>query len=176
MSDLLLVVDMQNDFIDGSLGTPEAQAIVPYVVARIKGHMGPVLYTQDTHDHDYLSTQEGHHLPVPHCIRGEKGWKIQPDVEAALQAKGAHGVEKETFAAKDLIGLVQDLQADKPLTSITLLGLCTDICVISNALLLKGFFPELPLYVDARGSAGVSPESHDRALAALGPCQINVLF
>lgn len=175
MNDLLIVVDMQNDFVDGSLGSPEAQAIVPYVVDRIRGHVGPVIYTQDTHAEDYLQTQEGHHLPVPHCVKGQKGWDLHPEVAEALAAKGAQGVEKVTFGAHDMIGLVQALQKDRPLTSATLLGLCTDICVISNALLLKAFFPDLPLYVDAKGSAGVTPESHERALAALGPCQVNVL-
>lgn len=175
MHDLLIVVDMQQDFVAGALGTPEAEAIVPYVVERIKGHDGPILYSLDSHDEDYLTTQEGQHLPVAHCIKGSEGWALEPQVAEALEAKRAEGVEKATFGAKDLIPKIEALQAMQPLTSISLLGLCTDICVISNALLIKSFFPEIPLYVDAKGSAGVSPESHEQALAALAACQVHVL-
>lgn len=176
MHDLLIVVDMQKDFVHGSLGSPEAEAIVPYVVKRIEAHRGPIIYTLDSHEENYLSTQEGHHLPIAHCVKGEEGWELEERVAAALKAKGAKAIEKVTFGAKDLPSTIQELQKEKPLTSITLMGLCTDICVISNALLIKAFFPEIPLYVDAKGSAGVTPESHDRALEALGPCQISVLY
>ena len=144
---VLVVVDMQNDFITGALGTPEAQAIVPRVVEKIRGFDGTVLFTQDTHGKDYLQTQEGKNLPVEHCLRGTWGWQLEPRVEAARKSVP---IEKPTFGSK---GLAEVLKArhtyEGPLEEIQLIGLCTDICVISNALLLKAFLPEVKISVDA---------------------------
>lgn len=174
MNDVLIVVDMQNDFVTGSLGTDEAKAIVDNVVQRIQHHNGPVFYTQDTHAQDYLTTQEGHHLPVPHCQIDTPGWAIEPAVEDALRRAGAIGIEKDTFGAKDLIPELEKIIAQKPITSITMVGLCTDICVISNALLIKAYFPDIPLYVDATACAGATPQGHDTALDAMRACQVVV--
>lgn len=170
---VLVVVDMQNDFITGSLGTPEAQAIVPKVVEKIQGFGGTVLYTQDTHGADYLQTQEGRNLPVEHCLKGTWGWQLEPRVEAV---RASTPIEKPTFGSK---GLAEVLKAqhtyEGPLEEIQLVGLCTDICVISNALLLKAFLPEVKLTVDASCCAGVTPESHRTALEAMRACQIEIL-
>jgi nicotinamidase-related amidase len=169
---VLIVVDMQNDFIDGALGTPEAVAIVPNVVEKIKNFDGRVIATRDTHGEDYLNTQEGKYLPVEHCIRGTKGWEIRPEIQALISETP---VDKETFGST---GLGQVLKAyhqyEQPIESITLVGLCTDICVISNAMLLKAFLPEVPILVDASCCAGVTPESHTRALEAMKACQIQI--
>ena len=165
----LIVVDMQNDFIDGTLGTPEAVAILPYVKERIESFDGKVLFTRDTHFEDYESTQEGKNLPVRHCIKDTDGWQIHPLLEPLRKTPA---IDKITFGSKDLVEI---LSHEKKIESITFLGLCTDICVISNAMLVKAFYPEIPLYVDAKGCAGVTPESHKNALAAMKTCQINVL-
>ena len=164
----LVVVDMQNDFIDGALGSPEAVAILPYVEERIKTFDGEVLFTRDTHFEDYPSTAEGKKLPVAHCIKDTDGWQIRAELDALRKTAP---IDKITFGSKDLVAYF----ADKSPESITLLGLCTDICVISNALLLKAFYPELPIAVDAKGCAGVTPESHENALAAMKMCQIDIL-
>lgn len=171
MQEVLVVVDMQNDFIDGALGSAEAQAIVPYVIDRVKNFQGPVIFTRDTHTKEYLSTQEGAHLPVVHCVKGTPGWEIQEDLEALRKTPA---IDKETFGAKALPEVLAVLDAQEPLKKVTFLGLDTDICVISNALLTKAFFPELPLAVDAKGCAGVTPESHENALQALAVCQVAI--
>ncbi|MFY9131325.1 MAG: isochorismatase family cysteine hydrolase, partial [Saccharofermentanales bacterium] len=159
MQDILIVVDMQNDFVDGSLGTPEAQRIVDHVVEKIMHFEGRVLFTQDTHESDYLETQEGVRLPVEHCIRGTKGWELVPAIEALLMPE-SQVIEKPTFGSSELVGLLERLNEEEPIRSITLAGLCTDICVISNALLIKAYFPEIPIAVDATCCAGVTVESH----------------
>ena len=164
----LIVVDMQNDFIDGALGTPEARAIVPYVARKIKEFDGEVLFTRDTHFMNYMDSAEGKKLPVPHCIKDTDGWQIRSELQA-LSKKPP--IDKLTFGSKELAAYF----SDKDVESITLLGLCTDICVISNALLLKAFYPEIPIAVDAGGCAGVTPESHQNALNAMKMCQIDIL-
>jgi nicotinamidase-related amidase len=174
MQDILIVVDMQNDFVDGSLGTPEAQRIVDHVVEKIMHFEGRVLFTQDTHESDYLETQEGVRLPVEHCIRGTKGWELVPAIEALLMPE-SKVIEKPTFGSSELVGLLERLNEEEPIRSITLAGLCTDICVISNALLIKAYFPEIPIAVDATCCAGVTVESHRRALDAMRVCQIDVI-
>ena len=166
--DVLIVVDMQNDFITGSLGTCEAQAILPRVVQKMQNFSGLILATRDTHPQGYLSTQEGRHLPVVHCVQGTEGWQLHPSVEALLTEPP---INKPTFGSADLVARLQMVE---PLDSITLIGLCTDICVLSNALLLKAFFPEAPISVDASCCAGVTPESHRRALEAMQVCQIQI--
>lgn len=176
---VLVVVDMQNDFVDGSLGTPEAAAVVPNVVEKIRTWDGAVYATQDTHFANYLETQEGQILPVPHCIQGTEGWRIVPPVRAALTRGAAQNesvlyVTKATFGSRDLAELLARRHEDAPIEEIVLIGLCTDICVISNALVLKAFLPEVPVAVDAVCCAGVTPESHRNALAAMKMCQIKI--
>lgn len=169
---LLIVVDMQEDFIDGALGTPEAVSIVPKVVAAVKRFPGKVLFTRDTHTPDYLATQEGRNLPVPHCIQGTPGWELHPDLAAFCTEPP---IDKPTFGSADLGERLRRLNETDPIESVTLIGLCTDICVISNALLVKAFLPEAVVTVDASCCAGVTPESHRLALAAMKACQIQIL-
>lgn len=177
---VLVVIDMQNDFIDGSLGTPEAVQIVPNVVEKIRTWDGVVYATQDTHFPDYLDTQEGRVLPVEHCIQGTDGWKVEPSVRKAL-AEGAERndstlyITKSTFGSRDLADLLAERRREEPIEEIMLVGLCTDICVISNALVLKVFLPDVPITVDAACCAGVNPESHRNALEAMKMCQIRIV-
>ncbi len=173
MKKLLLVIDMQNDFIDGALGTKEAEAIVPNVVKRIQEFEGDVLYTRDTHSEDYMETQEGKNLPVPHCIKGTPGWELCPELKALRDAGHSPVLDKLTFGAKDLPAYLET-RYPRGLESAELIGLCTDICVISNAMVLKAFFPELPVSVTASCCAGVTPESHENALNAMKMCQIAI--
>ena len=168
MRKALVVVDMQNDFIDGALGTTEAQEMLPRMVAKLTAEQaaGTVLvFTMDTHGADYLQTQEGQKLPVEHCIRARPAGRLQ--MRSNL-CRGAQIVEKPAFGATDLPALLADYD------EIELVGLCTDICVISNALLLKAFYPEKPISVDASCCAGVTPESHANAVAAMRMCQVEV--
>lgn len=169
---VLVVIDMQNDFITGSLGTKEAQAIVEKVCRKIQGFDGEVLFTLDTHGPDYLETQEGRLLPVAHCIKGTPGWELEPRVKALCRTTP---IEKPTFGST---GLADVLQAKHiyggGLDEVVFVGLCTDICVVSNALLVKARLPEVPLTVDASCCAGVTPEAHQHALAVLRSCLINV--
>lgn len=171
MRSLLVVVDMQNDFISGALGTQEAQAIVPLVIQRIQEFSGDIVYTRDTHEEDYLTTQEGKHLPVIHCVKGTPGWGIHPEVLAAGEGKTAGIIDKPTFGSQELCHFAEAGKYD----SIELIGLCTDICVISNALCLKSVLWETPIGVRPSCCAGVTPESHNNALAALRMCQIDLL-
>lgn len=173
MKQFLIVVDLQKDFVDGALGTPEAVAIVPRVVEKIRQFSGDIFVTLDTHGTDYLQTSEGRHLPVPHCIRGTEGWQLNQAVAQALTGKDYRTVEKPAFGSVQLPQLIS--QAAKGETfSLELVGLCTDICVVSNALLLKANFPEVPISVDAACCAGVTPETHQAALNTMVCCQIEV--
>ncbi len=172
MQDILIVVDMQNDFIDGALGTAEAVEIVPRVAEKIRGFNGKVLFTRDTHPENYLETQEGRKLPVVHCVKGTPGWEIRPELMALCRTEP---IDKPTFGSTRLGEVLLGLNTLDPIGSVTLIGLCTDICVISNALLVKAFLPEVPVAVDAACCAGVSPESHKTALDAMRVCQIEVL-
>lgn len=169
MSKLLVVVDMQKDFVDGSLGTKEAVAIVPQVVQEIENFDGDIVFTLDTHSSIYLETQEGKNLPVPHCIKGTEGWKLDKAIEPL--ASGRRIFEKPTFGSVELAEYVADSDYD----DITLIGLCTDICVLSNAMLIKAFLPEVKVSVKADSCAGVTPESHENALLAMKMCQINII-
>ncbi len=171
MQNILVVVDMQNDFIDGALGTKEAIAIVPGVKQKIRDFQGKVFFTRDTHGTDYMSTQEGQKLPVPHCIKGTDGWQIHPDLQPLCQGTL---IDKVTFGSSELAALLQAEDQKEPVDSITFIGLCTDICVISNALLAKAFLPEAKIIVDASCCAGVTPESHRNALKAMKVCQIQI--
>lgn len=176
MKDLLIVIDMQNDFINGSLGTKEAEAIVPKVLNKVNAFHGIVIFTRDTHTSQYLQTAEGRKLPIEHCIKGTKGWEIHPQLEEAREKLGADVFDKITFGSKELaIYLADNLKKLGGISSITLCGLCTDICVISNALLIKAFLPEIPIIVDSACCAGVSPESHLNALEAMKMCQIEII-
>lgn len=174
MKKILVVVDMQKDFVDGALGTKEAVAIVDNVVNKINGHDGDIFVTYDTHFENYMETSEGKKLPVPHCIKGTDGWKLNDKVQAALAAKTYTEVEKITFGSVDLPQLVKKAVGDGEF-EIELVGLCTDICVVSNALLLKATFPEVAISVDASCCAGVTPDTHNAALATMKMCQINVV-
>ena len=169
---VLVVVDMQNDFIDGALGTPEARKIVPAVVEKIKGWTGEIYATMDTHQPDYLATQEGRNLPVAHCIEGTPGWEIAPAIREALT--NVTCLTKPTFGSRSLAETLVIVNQDQPIEEIVLIGLCTDICVISNAMVLKAFLPEVPITVDASCCAGVTPESHRNALSAMKMCQIGI--
>ena len=162
----LIVIDMQHDFIDGSLGTKEAQAIVPAVAAKIKEYKAAgaqIIFTRDTHHENYLDTAEGKKLPVVHCIEGTQGWEIS----SALDTEGCEIIDKPSFGYTGW--------TNYDFTEIELIGLCTDICVVSNALILKALFPEVPVRVDSACCAGVTPASHDAALTTMGMCQVEVI-
>lgn len=159
----LIVVDVQNDFIDGALGSPDAVEIVPRVKEKIDKFDGTVLYTRDTHGENYMETQEGSFLPVPHCIKGSAGWEISPE----LDVKGMV-FDKPTFGSRELAEYLSEQEVD----SVELIGLDTDICVLSNALLIKAFMPEVPVKVDASCCARSSKENHRQALEAMKICQI----
>lgn len=170
MRKILLVIDMQNDFIDGALGTPEAMSIVNHVVAEIKKYpTSDIIATRDTHTANYLDSQEGRNLPVPHCVKGTPGWELHPKIAAALGS--AEIFDKPTFGSKELAEHLAQLARQEDL-DITLVGLCTDICVVSNALLIKAFLPETPVRVITGCCAGVTPESHQAALETMKMCQV----
>ena len=166
---ILVVVDMQNDFIDGALGTSEAVAIVPYVKQVIESFDGKVFFTRDTHFDDYMNTQEGKNLPVPHCIKGSDGWQIRPELDSLRKTEA---IDKVTFGSSALVDL---LKKEKDIEEITFIGLCTDICVISNVAVVKAFFPEIPISVDAKACAGVTPQSHRTALEAMKAIQVKII-
>ena len=172
MKKAVVVVDMQNDFIDGSLGTKEAQEMLPRLKAKLQKVAAnddtELIFTMDTHGENYLSTQEGKNLPVEHCIKGTQGWQITEEL-AEFVKQAIAVVEKPTFGSMDIIKWLKG--ADE----VELVGLCTDICVISNALLIKAAYPETVVSVDAACCAGVTPESHKNALEAMKMCQIKVL-
>lgn len=172
MRKILVVVDMQKDFIDGALGTKEAQKIVPAVVEKIKNYpIEDVYVTKDTHQADYMETSEGKHLPVIHCVKGTPGWELKEEI--AVLTEGACAIEKPTFGSIELMELLKKENA-KEILEIELVGVCTDICVVSNALLLKAAMPENVIRVDKQCCAGVTPESHEAALATMQMCQIEV--
>ena len=171
MQEILIVVDMQNDFVTGALGSPEAVAVLPKIVEKVRGFNGRVLFTRDTHEANYLDTQEGRKLPVVHCVRNTPGWQICPELEAIRKEQP---VDKCTFGSIGLGTVLRAADKENPISRITLVGVCTDICVISNALLLKAFLSETEIVVDAACCAGVTPESHHTALAAMKACQITI--
>ena len=165
----LIVVDMQVDFITGSLGSELATAIVPNVVEKVKSFDGKVIFTRDTHFEDYMNTQEGRNLPVPHCIKDSDGWHICDELKPYVSTV----IDKLTFGSIDLPDIIKSYEEE--IESIELCGLCTDICVISNAMLLKAAFPEVHITVDSACSAGVSVESHNTALNAMRAVQIEII-
>lgn len=172
MRKILVVVDMQNDFIDAALGTPEAVAIVDAVKEKIGSYPAEdVIATMDTHGENYMESQEGQNLPVMHCIKGTDGWKIRPDIAELLE--GAKIYEKPTFGSTALAADLKALSETEEI-ELELIGLCTDICVVSNALLLKAAMPEVKISVDASCCAGVTPQKHLAALETMRSCQVNV--
>lgn len=173
MKKFLIVVDMQKDFVDGALGTKEAVAIVPAAAEKISAFDGEIFVTLDTHFDNYMTTNEGRHLPVPHCIKGTEGWQLDKAVAKALDGKNYTAVEKNTFGSVELPGLIKKAAGNDDFT-VELIGLCTDICVVSNALLIKANFPEAEIAVDAKCCAGVTPQAHEAALATMASCQITV--
>lgn len=173
MKKFLIVVDMQKDFVDGALGTKEAEAIVPAVREKIENFDGEIIVTYDTHFEDYTETSEGEKLPVPHCIKDTDGWQLNDEIQKALEGKDYTVVEKITFGSVDLPDFIEE-KTEGENFSAELVGLCTDICVVSNALVLKANFPEADLSVDSSCCAGVTPETHEAALTTMKMCQITI--
>ena len=174
MKKLLIVVDMQKDFVDGALGTKEAVAILDNVVRKIEEFDGDIIVTYDTHPENYLDTQEGKNLPVPHCIKGTAGWMLDKRVQEAVDKKGFKAIEKPTFGSVILPEYIKE-NYDPAEIEIELIGLCTDICVVSNALLMKANFLETKVSVDVSCCAGVTVDSHKAAIATMKMCQVNVI-
>ena len=172
---ILIVVDMQNDFVSMALGTPEAQAIVPAVVEKINENRAidnVVIFTQDTHYGDYMETLEGEKLPVPHCIKDTEGWEIIPEIE---ESEDDIIITKRTFGYEEWRDALSNILFYSPVDEIEICGLCTDICVISNALIIRALYPNMPITVDAKCCAGVTPEKHKAALEVMKSCQIDVI-
>lgn len=168
--DYLIVVDIQNDFVTGSLGSGAAVEIVPKAAKKIKEFCGSVIFTRDTHDENYLKSLEGEKLPVEHCIKPQAGWQIVPELEPL--SDGAKIFDKPCFAS---VELAEYLKAENNADSITLIGLCTDICVVSNAMLLKAYLPETRIIVDSACCAGASESGHKAALETMKACQIEII-
>ena len=172
MERILIVVDIQNDFVDCSLGTKEAQEIIEPACEKIKSFDGHIFVTLDTHGENYLETAEGRKLPVEHCIKGTKGFELNERIASVLNGKDVTVVEKPSFGSLELPRLIRERFGDD--IAVEMIGLCTDICVISNALLLKATFPEIEISVISNACAGVTPKSHENALNAMKMCQIIV--
>ncbi len=171
MDKAIIVIDMQNDFVFGELSTDEGRNIIPRLVEKLEKVVSEksadLIFTQDTHKDDYLSTQEGRNLPITHCIKNSEGWEIISDLKRfTTYAKAV--IEKKTFGSTRLPSLI------KPYKEVEFVGLCTDICIISNALLVKAFYPELIVSVDSKCCAGTTPEAHDIALTAMKNCQCKI--
>lgn len=175
MKKVLIVIDMQKDFIDGVLGTKEAVFIVPKVINKIKEFNGEVIYTRDTHDENYLKSQEGTKLPVVHCIKDTEGWSLVNGIEELARKSKSKIFDKPAFGSMDMVRYVESLCKEGKVDEIELVGVCTDICVISNAVLLKSAMPEVKIVVDSSCCAGVTPESHNNALNAMNMCQIEII-
>ena len=172
---ILIVVDMQNDFTYGALRNEDAISIIPKVVEKIKNYEGEVIFTYDTHHEDYMHTQEGRKLPVPHCIQGSEGYKLVPEIEELRNILQAKTYEKETFGCVQLALDIQKMNEEDKIEEIELSGICTDICVISNAMLIKAAVPNVTIKVDSACCAGVTKESHQTALAAMAGCQMEII-
>lgn len=174
MKNILIVVDMQNDFVDGALGTLEAQGIIDNCVRKINSFDGDIIVTYDTHNSDYLDTNEGRNLPIVHCVKGTRGWELNSKIQKALNNKSYEIIEKNTFGAKKLpLFLKENYDTDN--IEVEFIGLCTDICVISNALLIKAFFPEIEIFADESCMAGVTVEKHKAAIETMKSCQIKIV-
>lgn len=171
---ILVIVDMQNDFVEGSLGTKEAMEATDHAVKKLKDFEGIVYVTLDTHYQNYLQTAEGRKLPVVHCVRKSYGWRLHEKILNALMGRKYNLIEKETFGSTGLVDEIAEWKSRGEI-EIELIGLCTDICVITNALLLKTSFPEVKISVDASCCAGVTPELHRAALKVMDSCQIDII-
>lgn len=174
MAEYLVIVDMQNDFITGSLGTKEAVQIVKPLLEKTRDFPGTVLFTRDTHAENYLNTQEGRKLPVIHCVKDTKGWELESSLELFRREKKCLVFDKPSFSSIELAEYLKEQEKEERIEKISLAGLCTDICVISNAMILKAYFPETEVAVLKEFCAGVTPESHENALKAMKMCQITV--
>ncbi len=172
MQNILVVVDMQNDFVSGALGNKTNEEIVAPLKEKILSFEGRVIYTRDTHSKDYMSTEEGKNLPVPHCIKGTWGWEI---IAPLKDIRDCMVIDKPTFGSTVLGEVLRGLDEKEKVATVTLMGLCTDICVISNAFVAKAFLPDAHIAVDASLSRGVTPESHRTALQAMKGCQIEII-
>lgn len=170
----LVVVDVQNDFVTGSLGSPMAQAMLPRLVNKVRAHQGPVVFTRDTHYTDYLSTREGQLLPVVHCVEGTDGWQIVPELERLRTEHHWPVYDKEIFGSVRLAEDIAEQARAGDIDAVEFVGLCTDICVVSNALLARSFAPQLAVWVDPACCAGTSEERHQAALKTMASCQILV--
>ena len=168
----LIVVDMQKDFVTGVLGTREAQQILPAVADKVQSFEGQVIFTRDTHQSNYMQTQEGKNLPVPHCIEGSEGWQLVDVLEEIRVERNLQVYDKKTFGCPELARDLAKADEREPIELIELIGVCTDICVVSNALTIKAHLPEVPIYVDPACCAGVTPQAHEAALATMKSCQI----
>ena len=178
MKKILVVVDMQKDFVDGALGTKEAVAIVDNVVAKIEAFDGDIIATYDTHFEDYMDSAEGKKLPVVHCVKDTEGWQLDAKVQAALDKKGFRAVQKPSFGSTILPEIIDEEYDDDDSEEdleIEIIGLCTDICVISNALILKAHYPEISIKVTENCCAGVTPEKHAAAIEVMKSCQIDIV-
>lgn len=171
MNKLLIVIDMQNDFTYGALKNEDAISVIPGIKKKIESFDGDIIFTRDTHNDDYMNTQEGKKLPVPHCIKGEQGWEIVDELKSLCEAKKCEVYDKPTFGC---MKLAEDIADKNCYDEIELVGVCTDICVISNAMLIKAAVPDTTIKVDSSCCAGVTKDSHDTALKAMAGCQIEV--
>lgn len=172
MEKKLILIDVQNDFVTGSLGTEEARRMLPRLIDKARHFSGEILMTQDSHSENYLDTQEGKILPVPHCIIGTDGWRFPQELEKLRVERAAKVYQKPCFGSVSLVSDLKDAYEKNLFDSIELVGICTDICVVSNALMIKSVLPELPVFVDASCCAGVTPEKHRAALEVMQSCQI----
>lgn len=172
---MLIVIDMQNDFTYGALKNEQAISVISNIAAKIEEYDGEVVFTRDTHYENYLETREGRYLPVEHCIKGKDGWQIVDELERLRIKHGYDAFDKETFGSVDLAKYVSDKYKEGKVKEVELVGVCTDICVISNAMLIKAFVPELDVKVDSKCCAGVTVESHENALNAMKACQIEIV-
>lgn len=172
---VLVVVDMQKDFIDGALGTKEAAAMLPKLVQKMKGFDGEVIFTMDTHSQEYLETQEGKNLPVVHCVKGTKGWELPEELQQFVKEHNCKVFEKPAFGSVELGNYIKELHGREGISEISIVGVCTDICVISNVMIIKAAVPEVKVVVDSECCAGVTVESHERALDAMKMCQVTIL-
>ena len=177
MRNILIVVDMQKDFVTGALASAEAQAILPEVKAKISEYDRTgkeIIFTRDTHGEDYMQTNEGKHLPVPHCIKGTDGWQICSELTDGITSE-YKTVDKPTFGFLGWKDVLASGTADGSDLDIEMIGVCTDICVVSNALILKAMYPEAAVRVEAGCCAGVTPEAHAAALATMRSCQVDII-
>ena len=170
----LIIIDVQNDFVSGSLGTAEARQMLPALLKKASEFEGKIIMTKDTHGDDYPDTQEGKKLPVPHCVKGTAGWEFPEALEKIQKEKQAKVYEKSCFGSRELAEDIRRLYEEGKIDSVELTGLCTDICVVSNALLIKAAAPELPVSVDASCCAGVTPQKHEGALEVMESCQVTI--